>query len=632
MKLSIIIPYYNTKVYTDELLECLDPQIQKYINDIECILIDDGSTEPYSTNYKWVQVIRKQNEGQGVGRNLGLDKAKGDYIQFLDSDDMVATDFIDKIFDKIDNEQPDLIEFSWKSLTTQGVQFNYKLNRVNNRLGNPSVCTRTFKRSYIGDIRFSTIKDATEDEDFSRRLGYLFNDSIKVSIIMDYMYFYRTEVSGSNVKDYKSGHRKTKRVTYYYDHVTEDRTDILDEIKKDDEMNEVFLITNQCDIPELKRYCQILKPTTKIWTHYLKGEPYNNCTIIPIPVNVDVILFINRLHTIGGIETFIYHFAKLMHDDYKMILVVHDITDDQKRKLSKYIDICNYNTFTTYKCKTLIMLRILDEIPNNIDYKQSVQMCHACKTSPNWHITQNTDYIVNVSNASKESFGYESKNGVVIHNPISVSSKKALILVSATRIPAPDKGNNEKRMRLLAEMMNKANIPFIWFNFSDGMVPDAPRGFVNMGIDMDIQPYIARADYLVQLSDNEAFTYAVLEALCNNTAVIVTPFASVPEFKIEDGKNGYIVPFDMNFDVTRLLNVPKFEYYYDNESIKQSWKKIFDNEIKDKDLNGFVMVKAISSYKDMKFNRFVQSGEVLRVNINRANELVNAHVAEIMNL
>ena len=257
MRLSIIIPYYNTRVYTDELLRALKKQITQ---DVEVILIDDGSNEEYRPKYEWVNVIRTNNNGQAKARNLGLNRATGDYIQFIDSDDLVADDFIKRLFEKMQDGN-DIIEFSWKS-TGSGTRFDYKISE-GQRLTNPSVCTRCFKRSYIGKTRFSEKKDATEDEDFSRRLGYL-TEPVTVSFISDYMYFYRTDAQGSNVKRYKQGLCKTKRIVYYFDKVDADRADILEAIKKDDEENEVFLLTNKCDLPELKRYCQILPSYVRI--------------------------------------------------------------------------------------------------------------------------------------------------------------------------------------------------------------------------------------------------------------------------------------------------------------------------------------------------------------------------------
>ena len=618
MKLSIIIPYYNTKPYTDELLDKLDPQIT---DDVEVILIDDCSPVPYHSDYPWLKIYRnRKNQGPAKTRNIGLTKAAGEYIQFIDSDDMVSSNFVEKVLEKT-GEGNDLIEFSWKSLNNR--IFDFKLYNPTDRLHCPSVVTRTFKRSYIGNVRFNEQKDATEDEDFSRRLGYLYLP-VSVSVITDYLYFYRTETPDSNVKSYKQGLKNTKRITYYYDHVAADRTDILEAIKADDEENEVILLTRQCDMPELRRYCQILMPCF-IWTHYLKGDPYNNIEVIPIPVRAQVILFIMQLYVIGGIETFIYHYLSMLAEKYDVVLLTSNIPIDQRIQYNRIAQVIDYNPKTTYFCDTLIMLRVLDTIPQNIKYKQSVQMCHACRTNPKWHIPQDNDYIVNVSQASKESFLPESRNGVVIHNPIVKMEKKALLLVSATRIPAPDKGKYELRMRTLAEMLNNADIPFMWLNFSEGIIPDPPKGLINVGIFTDIQPYIARADYLVQLSDSEAWSYSILEALIQNTAVLVCPFPSAYEMGIKDGENGYILPFDMNFDVNMLLNVPQFTYEYDNAPIMAEWQKILGKPIprKRKKVNSDISkVIVLNQYFDLELNRMLEAGTIV--------EMTNQRISTIM--
>lgn len=608
MKLSIIIPYYNTEEYTNELLKVLDNQITE---DVEVILIDDGSDEEYCPKYEWLTVIRTNNQGQSKARNLGINSSVGEYIQFVDSDDMVSEDFIEKIL-KATEEKKDLIEFSWKSLNSE--RFNF---RITNRSMFPGVVLRTFKRAYIGETRFNEKKDAAEDEDFSRRMGYL-TETVDVSVIKDYLYFYRDEVEGSNVKSFKLGLKNTKRVIYYVPHM-EEGSEYIEEIKKDDETNEVILLTDQNDVPELKRWCQIYKPQ-RMWTHYAKGYEYP-LEIIPLPIKSKVMLYINQLHVVGGIETFIYHFARMMKD-YDMALVINHCPDIQRKRYEKYIRVVDYSTADRYMCDTLVMIRILDKTPANFNYKQSVQMVHACKTNPSWHIRQITDYIVNVSEAGRKSFEDEATDGIVIHNPIYTEDKRALILVSATRIPAPDKGDNEKRMRRLAEVLNEAHIPFVWFNFSEGQIPNPPKGMVNMGLEMDIQPYIAAADYLVQLSDSECWSYSILEALTQGTAVIVTPFPSAKEMGIKDGECGYIVPYDMTFDVHRLCNVPQFEYVYDNEQIKSSWVRIFEHKVKKKKRTMWE-VRVIQKYNDIMLGRICEPGEIISMPKERAKKILD---------
>ena len=587
-------------------------------DDVEVLVVDDGSDEPYSAQNDRIKVLRVKHSGQSKARNLGINRTSGDYVQFIDSDDLVSDDFIQRILEKIEDD-PDIIEFSWRSLNCNGASFNYRV-REGERLANPSACTRTFKRSYIGKVRFTEKKDATEDEDFSRRLGYLYKP-VKVSTISDYLYFYRTDAEGSNTKRYKNGLCRTKRIVYYYERVTKDRKDILDAIKKDDETNEVILMTYENEIPALNRWCQILRPCS-IWTHYQKGEVFRGCSIIRVPEQYKIVLFINFLNVIGGIESFVYHFGAMFED---VTLLVGKVNDRQRKRLEEHVNVVDYDPRATYYCETLIILRILDSMPTNIFADRTVRTCHGCKTNPAWNIPQDSDYIVNVSEVSKESFGEQAKEGIVIHNPIEKSEKKALILVSATRIPAVDKGKNEIRMRMLAEMLNDAEIPFIWFNFSDGVIPNAPEGMVNMGIREDIQPYIKRADYLVQLSDSEAWSYSMLEALINKTPVICCPFGSAEEMGIKDGVNGYVVPFDMGFDVTRLLNVPTVSFDYDHEGIRKAWEKVLTAKKKNKGIK----VRIIQTYFDTLLNRKVVAGENLYMTRERANTIIHAGFGEI---
>lgn len=623
IRLSIIIPYWNAEKYTSELLGCLNKQMTK---DVEVILVDDGSDKSFTTEFTWCKVIRKDNGGCSTARNAGLDVAKGEYVQFIDADDLVSDHFIYELLEKI-KEKPDVIEFSWKSLTNEGTQYNKKLCCDTDRLTNPSVCTRCFKRSFIGDVRFNEKKDSTEDEDFSRKIGYLDPEhEFNRAIIPDYMYFYRTDINDSKVKRFKMGLMKTKRVTYCYNHVTSDMTFLINEIREQDERNEVWLLTNKCDIPELKRWCQISKPC-RMWTHELKGEDNPDIEVINPPIKTQVVLYINSINVVGGIGTFIYNFCKTMSDYYDITYVVNKASELHINYMSNVVKVLT-NPKTKIICDTLIMLRILDQIPENIEYSKSIRMCHACKTNPSLHIPQDTDYIVNVSETSKQSFGKEAEKGIVIHNMISQYEHKPIILMSATRIPAADKGNNEKRMMKLAEMLNNADIPFLWLNFSDGKLENPPKGFINMGLHMNASEYFGAATYVVQLSDREAWPYTVLEALVQGVPVLVCPFESAFEMGVKDGVNGYVVPFDMDFDVRKILTVPRFNYGYEDKVIEKKWIELLDApSTRPETLR--VKVK-INKYYDMELHKHVYKDEEFVVSYCRAMKLIKKDLVEVI--
>ena len=626
-KLSIIIPAYNAEPYLTELIERLAVQMRE---GVEVIVIDDGSEKRVTAKLAyladWLRIYRQKNKGAGAARNRGIDRAKGEYIAFIDADDLVSVNYIEKILEKCEHVF-DVCEMSWKSLNSQGVQFDYKLKNETDRLPNCSSCMRVFRREYIGDTRFTEIKDATEDEDFSRRLGYLESDNdFRREVITDYMYFYRTYVPNSQSKEFKDGKRKTKRVVYYFNRVTKDMKALVEQIKKDDEMNEVWLLTNHNELPELRRWCQIHTPM-RMWAHYAKGEPYSGIELISVPLKADIVLYIHQIHIVGGIETFVYTFAKIMQKYFSIMYVVDIAPPEHIKKMSEVVTVVTGRK--QVECETLIMLRILDKIPSNIAFKKSIQMCHACKSSPNLHIPQQCDFIVNVSEASKKSFEEEAKDATVIHNLISIPTTEPLLLVSATRIPAPDKGDNEKRMIRLAEMLNEKGISFLWLNFSDGQLKNPPRGFHNMGLDMNAAQYFKKADYIVLLSSTEAWSYTLLEALTQNKPVLTCPFDSAYEMGVKDGVNGYILPFDMKFDVSKLLNIPKFEYSYDNNKIVEQWKKILKRKPK-RSGGSMVKVRVEQAYKDLILNRCLSRGYETYMPQKRAKELEEKRLIKII--
>lgn len=628
MKLSIIIPAYNAEPYLGELVTCLQDQMPMD-KSVEVIIVDDGSRKPVKYAAKWLRVIRQDNHGCSRARNVGLDKAKGDYVSFIDADDLVPEYYVEKIL-KMTKDEPDVIELSWKSLTSDHWNCNEKLNSERDRLPNPSVCTRAFKRSFIGDVRFNEKKDSTEDEDFCRKIGYLDPENdFKRSVITDYMYFYRDNVPMSKSKRYAAGTMNTKRVVYFYKHVTSEMTWLLDEIKKEDEINEVFLLTYQNDIPELKRYCQIKKPC-QCWGHIIRGEHYSGITERKPPIRTQVVIYRRNIPLVGGLFTFTMNFIDSLSKYYDIAVVCENIVPERLMQLMPKVRVIVGRDAQQIYCDSLILLSFLDHIPKNIYADKVIRMCHACKTDPSWKIPQDYDELLYVSQAAADSF--DDPDGKVMHNINSIKTKQPMVLVSATRLPAPDKGDIEIRMRTLADKLNAAQIPFIWLNFSDGGLQNPPKHFYNMGVTYDMPSIVKMATYSVMLSDCECWSYALLESLMVNTPVICTGFPSAYEMGVIDGVNGYIVPFDMDFDVTKLLTVPKFDFKYDNDSIIEDWRKLLGNKKprRDYEPGKMVMTKVKGDYFDILLQRDVIKGTELIMTMERAQQVRDAGYIEII--
>lgn len=183
MKLSIIIPYYNTIQYTPALVRELQRQIQDHDN-IEIILVDDGCyceelRTLVSTN---TMLVQKRNEGVSVARNRGIDLSKGEYIAFVDSDDMVAEYYIEKILEKT-KEKWDYCFMSWKAF---GLSNNEYIITDRPLKTNTCVWNCVYRRDLIGNSRFEPNMQIAEDQDFNERVR-----KGKKANIIDIMYYYR---------------------------------------------------------------------------------------------------------------------------------------------------------------------------------------------------------------------------------------------------------------------------------------------------------------------------------------------------------------------------------------------------------------------------------------------------------
>ena len=626
IKLSIIITAYNAEPYIHELIDRLEPQVT---DEVQTIVIDDGSETPLKIDRPWIEFYSNDgNRGIPYSRNRGLELSKGKCIHYIDADDLVPENYVEYIINMIDTREFDYIDLSWKSLPGGGAQCDFKLNSDRDFLPNPSSSTRVFSREFIGDTRFNLNKDAAEDEDFTRHLGI---KNAKRVCATEYMYFYRTYVPNSNSKLYFSGMRKTHKVGFFYRNVTKDMTDVLEKIKKADEMHEPVLLTYKNEIPEIEKYATVICPPQVTRVMEIYGEPNQYLQQIPMPIKAQIVLYASFLGQIGGVETFIYNFCLNMANKYDIVVLYDQIDDIQQTKLSNIVKCYKNNKSNTVYCDTLMMIRIKDSVPVNIRYEKVIQTVH-CVKQLDFKIPKNRDAVICVSKASKESFGKEAADAIVINNMSDTTwADKALLLVSATRTNTTDKGKNEERMLRLAKLMKQNHMKFIWLYWGNGLIPQAPKEMVYMGIEPDVRPYIKAADYLVQLSDQEAYSYSLLEALCVGTPVIVTPLSMNRDMRIKDGKNAHIVPFDFDdtYDVKKFLEIPKFTYNNTNGHLIKKWIDVIENtEPKKQTFKDPVTVRVTRTYKDLQLDRLLNAGEILQMEMERADELVILKLVE----
>lgn len=117
-KVSVIIPVYNVDPY---LRECLESVVNQTLLDIEIICVNDGSTdnspailEEYRAKDSRITVFTQENRGLSAARNRGMDLARGEYIYFIDSDDYVEPETLERTVHIAEADDLDAVVFRFK--------------------------------------------------------------------------------------------------------------------------------------------------------------------------------------------------------------------------------------------------------------------------------------------------------------------------------------------------------------------------------------------------------------------------------------------------------------------------------------------------------------------------------------
>lgn len=113
MKLSIVLPVYNAGLFLEKCLDSIVPELSE---EVELIIVNDGSTdnsgdiaEKYASSYKSIKVLSKSNSGQVETRNLGIREATGEYVCFIDADDWVEPRYYNKGLEAAVDKDADIV-------------------------------------------------------------------------------------------------------------------------------------------------------------------------------------------------------------------------------------------------------------------------------------------------------------------------------------------------------------------------------------------------------------------------------------------------------------------------------------------------------------------------------------------
>lgn len=200
-KISVIVPVYNAE---DTIIETLDSIRNQTFTDFEVIIINDGSTDnsqillkDYISSDQRFQLITQNNVGVSAARNTGLDNVRGEWVCFIDSDDLIGVDYLDNLYRYSSNNHlvcsSSIFEFREN---IQNIIMSWNINQNNlekslnyildNKLG-AYIWGKLYKTEILNNIRFDP--NILVGEDFEFNIKYA--QCVESIRLVEACYFYR---------------------------------------------------------------------------------------------------------------------------------------------------------------------------------------------------------------------------------------------------------------------------------------------------------------------------------------------------------------------------------------------------------------------------------------------------------
>ncbi len=232
-RISVIVPIYNAEKYIDRCLKSIAAQTYG-IKNLEIILVDDASTDNtpghlknFETQYQDnVIFIRcEENRRQGAARNIGLDYATGEYVTFVDADDLLDNTMLEKMAEAMNRYDCDVVECGYKQFSDEREAYVEKdiespyyldLRDINNRKRfiidseKTAVWGRLYKRNFIEDNKMRFVERLFyQDVQFSGISMFLINTYYRINETL-YYYYYNEDGTVFSVYKPERVHQETK--------------------------------------------------------------------------------------------------------------------------------------------------------------------------------------------------------------------------------------------------------------------------------------------------------------------------------------------------------------------------------------------------------------------------------------
>ncbi|UOR13784.1 glycosyltransferase family 2 protein [Halobacillus amylolyticus] len=227
-QISIVVPVFNVENF---IRKCIESIQQQQFERFELILINDGSTddsgkicEEYARTDKRIRVIHKQNGGVSSSRNVGIKNSKGDYIGFVDSDDLIEKEMYQKMYEVLKTNNADIVSCGYRETSDfsgatkefvkplngkesikgkqimEDLEFLLTQNKI---LGYASVCNKLYKKTLIDNNNMLMNEKISIAEDLCFNIN-AFSCADSISAVNEALYIYR-RVNENSIMNQEAG-------------------------------------------------------------------------------------------------------------------------------------------------------------------------------------------------------------------------------------------------------------------------------------------------------------------------------------------------------------------------------------------------------------------------------------------
>ena len=279
-KVSVVMPIYNAGDYIKDSLNNL---LSQTLDDIEIICVNDGSTdnsleilEGFSKKDSRVKILHQENSGASIARNNGMKIVQGDYVYFIDADDIVTSDILEKLYFNAIKNDSDFVVFKVARFNEKNTYYDFPIYDLENVF--PDADFDNFSFTHL-DIKENVLnvafapwtkfysrefleKNSLEFPDISAYNDILFHvksmlKSSRISFVPEFLYFYRLDNANSITNDPTKHFNIFNVIKSVEDFLFEEN--FMDEYKNEFDLFKINQISRHMVVPLSKEYFYVAK-------------------------------------------------------------------------------------------------------------------------------------------------------------------------------------------------------------------------------------------------------------------------------------------------------------------------------------------------------------------------------------